>query len=305
MSEATPVKPFTVIGGFLGAGKTTLLNHLLHNSSGVRYAVLVNDFGAINIDEQLIEQHNGQTLALSNGCICCSMVGGFVSTMLELMQQSDRFDHIVVEASGVAEPDRIMDFARIDPALMPEGIIVLVDAADIESRLADARIENVVVAQLKSASILLLNKVDQLDAMQLPALNTRLRVHNDSAALVQCQNASVPIALLFGHAMPQKIPALSEGSNPFVSHSAETYHAINRAQFDRLRDALAVNIVRAKGVLHFSDNPDTAWLWQRTGLRDTLEKWSGVSDNTSQAVFIGSGDITATIAAVNEVFSAR
>ncbi|SVE58058.1 uncharacterized protein METZ01_LOCUS510912, partial [marine metagenome] len=124
----TSALPFTVLGGFLGSGKTTLLNRLLNLTTQTRYAVLVNDFGELNIDEHLIAQHDGETIALANGCMCCSMADGFISTLATVMDRADQFDQMVVEASGVSNPRRIMDIAKLDPGLSPNGAIVLVDA---------------------------------------------------------------------------------------------------------------------------------------------------------------------------------
>src|ERR1700748_2298313 len=102
--------PFTVIGGFLGAGKTTLLNRLLAGETGRRFAVLVNDFGALDIDSRLIARHGGDTIALANGCLCCTIGDSLVTNLLALLETPERFDHIVVEASGVADPARVADF---------------------------------------------------------------------------------------------------------------------------------------------------------------------------------------------------
>ena len=96
----TSALPFTVLGGFLGSGKTTLLNRLLNLTKETRYAVLVNDFGELNIDERLIEAHDGETIALANGCMCCSMADGFVSALTAVMERADQFDQMIVEASG-------------------------------------------------------------------------------------------------------------------------------------------------------------------------------------------------------------
>ena len=133
---------FTVIGGFLGAGKTTLLNHLLAEPSGVRYAILVNDFGELNIDESLIASHDGQTISLANGCVCCSIADDFIETIIQLVRRIDEFDQVVVEASGVSEPERIMDIARLDPELQPNGIVVLADAADAALFLEPSRVRS-------------------------------------------------------------------------------------------------------------------------------------------------------------------
>ena len=281
--------PFTVIGGFLGAGKTTLVNHILTNSSGVRYALLVNDFGRINIDEQLVSSHDGRTMALSNGCICCSLADGFVKTMLLLMKEIDRFDHIVVETSGVAEPGKIMDFARLDPQLYPEGIVVLADAADVTERVHDPQIDAVVRAQIASASLLLLNKADTVDDQQLERANSLLTELNDSAPVLRCSNADVPMDLLFGHALQpvdEAAGAPVDTASPFVSHSYSGSQAVDRAAFEQFRAALPAGVLRAKGLLQFNDKPDQWFLWQRTGKREELTRWNGQSVALSQLVFI-------------------
>ncbi|MCI4428172.1 MAG: GTP-binding protein, partial [Burkholderiales bacterium] len=121
--------PFTVIGGFLGAGKTTLLNHWLSNAGGQRLAVLVNDFGALNIDAMLIEANHGDTVALSNGCVCCQIGDDLSLALMQVLDSGRRFDAVIVEASGVSDPWRIAQFGRADPRLQLDGVIVLVDAS--------------------------------------------------------------------------------------------------------------------------------------------------------------------------------
>lgn len=340
--------PFTVIGGFLGAGKTTLVNHILTNSEGVRYALLVNDFGRVNIDEQLVASHDGQTMALSNGCICCSLADGFVKTMLLLMKQIDRFDHIVVETSGVAEPEKIMDFARLDPLLYPEGIIVLADAAEVTDRVVDPQIETVVRSQLACASLLLLNKIDTVETAQLERAEALLTSLNDRAPVLHCRDANVACHLLFGHppvaetvvdgrAEPAGVRrshsagnsserseersekhseersrelaeagSVADSASPFTSHSFATDIPIDRGRFDQFRARLPDTVLRAKGILRFSDE-DARYLWQRTGKRDELVRWKGKPSTSSQMVFIArasAGDCAPMAQAAEEVFAA-
>jgi len=333
-SAVEPI-PFTVIGGFLGAGKTTLVNHILTNSNGIRYALLVNDFGRVNIDEQLVASHDGQTMALSNGCICCSLADGFVKTMLLLMQQIDNFDHIVVETSGVAEPEKIMDFARLDPVLYPEGIIVLADAAEVTDRVLDPQIEVVVRSQLACASLLLLNKIDTVDSTQKDRAIALLAELNDTAPVVHCCNADVPMSLLFGQ-LPDSVDRSSVGqpgnkstaeltaasavpvasgsaaeanqsvdsAAPFASHSFSGATPLDRNEFERFRAQLPSTVLRAKGLLQFSDE-DQFYLWQRTGKRDELVRWTG-EPSKNQMVFIAGAseaEIEPLASAAQELFS--
>ena len=333
--------PFTVIGGFLGAGKTTLVNHILTHSDGVRYALLVNDFGRVNIDEQLVASHDGQTMALSNGCICCSLADGFVKTLLLLMKQIDQFDHIVVETSGVAEPEKIMDVARLDPLLYPEGIIVLADAAEVTDRVVDPQIDVVVRSQLSCASLLLLNKIDTVDALQTERAAELLAELNDKAPVLHCSNADVPLNLLFG-LPPQASPAADvavvtpdgeslaqetvvetngsmkaprqgapgpESASPFISHSYSSARPLDRDAFEQFRGQLPAAVLRAKGLLRFTDDAsdrEKCYLWQRTGKRDELVRWKGRPVAQSQLVFIardGVADCDSVAVAAQALFS--
>ncbi len=287
--ENTLPKPFTVIGGFLGAGKTTLLNHVLKQSTGTRYAVLVNDFGTINIDQELIENHNGQTLALSNGCICCSMSNGFVNTMLELMQTPDAFDHIIVEASGVSEPERIMDFARLDPALTPNSIIVLVDAVEIGKQLADKQINQVINAQLRAANLLLLNKIDQTNATR--SVKARLREINPDTPITECVNAEINLTDVLQASPDVAAQQTRKGTpTPQVDFKTRTFYSntpIDRNVFNHCIKNLPDQIIRGKGTITFKDNPDVVYVWQRVGKINTLQHKSNAQRKETKIVLIG------------------
>src|SRR5260370_3946748 len=194
-SVMTDAIPFTVIGGFLGAGKTTLLNRLLRGATGRRFAVMVNDFGALDIDGRLVADHSGDTIALANGCLCCTIGDSLVTTLLALLERPQRFDHIVVEASGVADPGRIAVLAVLEPRLARDGVIVVVDAAQVRERAADRRVGDTVMRQLGSADLLVLNKLDL--AHDLAVLRSWLSTHS-AAPVLEARHADVPLDLLFG-----------------------------------------------------------------------------------------------------------
>ena len=187
--------PFTVIGGFLGAGKTTLLNRLLTGAAGRRFAVLVNDFGAPDIDGKLVAAHGGDTVALANGCLCCTIGDSLVETLLDLIERPDRFDHIVVEASGVADPARIADIAVLEPQLERDGVIVMVDAAEVQERASDRRVGDTVLRQIKAADLLVLNKIDLVDD---PAIVHDWLSAQTEAPILEARQAEIPIDVLFG-----------------------------------------------------------------------------------------------------------
>ena len=154
--------PFTVIGGFLGAGKTTLVNRLLASPRAPRCTVLVNDFGDIAVDAALIESHGGDTIALTNGCVCCT-IGNDLERAIGAVLDSPRMpQRIVVEASGVSNPAKIADVARISPELSPAGVVVLADGAAVQSQLTERWIGGTVAEQLETADIIAASKLEQL-----------------------------------------------------------------------------------------------------------------------------------------------
>jgi G3E family GTPase len=239
--------PFTVIGGFLGAGKTTLLNRLLRADTGRRFAVMVNDFGALDIDGRLVAEHGGDTIALSNGCLCCTIGDSLVTTLLALLEKPDRFDHIVVEASGVADPGRIADLAVLEPRLSRDGVIVVVDAAEVRLCAADRRVGDTITRQLAAADLLLLNKIDL--AEDLPVLRRWLSTHS-AAPVLEARHADVPLDLLFGlDRHGAAAPAATADS--FASWSYEWPEPVDRETvLAMLRDA---GVLRAKGIVRFAD----------------------------------------------------
>jgi G3E family GTPase len=243
--------PFTVIGGFLGAGKTTLLNRLLREAKGRRFAVLVNDFGALDIDGRLVAAHGGDTIALANGCLCCTIGDSLVTTLLGLLERPERFDHIVVEASGVADPGRIADLAVLEPRLSRDGVIVVVDAAEVRARAADRRMGDTILRQLKAADLLVLNKIDLSE--DLPVLRDWLRGQS-TAPTLEARQADVPLDLLFGL---DRAGVSVDGATAdiFASWSYEWPGPVERdALLAMLRDAPG-EILRAKGIVRFADTP--------------------------------------------------
>ena len=302
-SITSPV-PFTVIGGFLGAGKTSLLNHLLAQSSGIRCAVLVNDFGDLNIDESLISSHEGQTISLANGCVCCSISNDFNRTMINLVKRIEEFDQVVVEASGVSEPDRIMDIARLDPELSPSGIVVLVDAAEVQNRSTDRYISNTVLKQLQTAELLIVNKIDLVSEEKLAELEAWLEDVSPAAVRLNTTRGVVPVQMIFGGQIKgNRFSDKSDGETNRTEDSNYSHHnhqfkslalnsskKLNRNTFEIWCDALPSSVIRGKGILYFGDEPGNSWVWQKVGGKSSIKKFSGNSSN-SDLVLIGTPEM--------------
>ena len=155
--------PVTVVSGYLGAGKTTFINQLLSEDHGLNLTVIVNDFGAINIDADLIARADGDQIALTNGCVCCTMGSDLSLALREALVRVPRPDHIIIEASGIADPAAIATTASADPDLGYAGIVTLVDAENITDLLDDALLAPQVTQQITAADLVLFSKTDKID----------------------------------------------------------------------------------------------------------------------------------------------
>ena len=299
--------PFTVLGGFLGSGKTTLLNCLLNMTKETRYAVLVNDFGQLNIDERLITAHDGETIALANGCMCCSMADGFVSALTAVMDRATQFDQMVVEASGVSNPRRIMDIAKLDPGLTPNGTIVLVDAPQFLNQLTDSMIKDAVLTQVKEADILLINKAHLTDQSTVEAVRATLdKQHSDCTTLIN-DRANFDPSPLFD-SVHTAIPRVGKGlasvgskatSDHDHGHTHDQFHScvlrhskpLDRSTFESWATDLPPSVIRGKGLISFAESPHQQWVWQKVGRTYALESSSGVPEQSSTVVLIGTEEM--------------
>ena len=223
---ATALIPFTVIGGFLGAGKTTLLNHWLRHAAGRRLAVLVNDFGAINIDAALIEANSGDTIALTNGCVCCQIGDDLSLALLRILESDRRFDGVVVEASGVSDPWRIAQLGRADPRLSLDAVIVLVDASAATANSRDPLLADTLERQVKAADLIVINKSDLVDESERAALRSWLERTADAVAKIETTHAQLAPQLLSGAYLPAPRAFTS------AEDAACTHHADGHAHDD-------------------------------------------------------------------------
>ncbi|MEO0766673.1 MAG: GTP-binding protein [Pseudomonadota bacterium] len=150
--------PLSVIGGYLGAGKTTLINRLLAGDHGLRLTVLVNDFGAINIDAALLQSVSEDTIELTNGCVCCTLSGDLFYAVGDILDRPVRPDHLLIEASGIADPSKIANVALTEKDLRYSGILTVIDGQNFVAHMGDSRISPQLSAQVQCADIVAVSK---------------------------------------------------------------------------------------------------------------------------------------------------
>jgi len=255
MTNTTPV---TLIGGYLGAGKTTLVNHLLRNAGGRRLAVLVNEFGSLPIDADLIVAREDNLISISGGCICCSFGSDLVAALIDLKQRGNSIDHLLIETSGVALPGSIVQSLSLLPGVALDGVIVLADAETIEARARDRYMSDTVLGQLAHADIILLNKTDLVLQQRADTILNWLAATVPGARVLPVRNANTPLDVIIGQ---NHAPTSGKDSAHASDHRAGDYETLSLeidspCDAERLAQNLAdprLGLLRAKGFLRGLD----------------------------------------------------
>ena len=289
------VTPTLIVGGYLGAGKTTLVNHLLRHAGGRRIAVMVNDFGELTIDADLIEGAEGSVLALAGGCVCCSFGSDLLGALQDVLQRQPPPDLILIETSGVALPAAIARSARLLPGLRIDGIVLMLDAETVRQRSADPYVGDLVRQQLLDADLLILNKTELCSSTELTELNDWLAtMSTPGTPVVPASQARVPPELVLGFhadwaadpegatgakdaalarwaAQPIGQPA-APASDRFVNELLVLAAPMDPQQLLASLTAQDVGVVRAKGWL--TDLAGQRHLLQQVGRRAVLRPLS-------------------------------
>ena len=287
---STPRIAVTVVSGFLGAGKTTLLNRMVQRAQGRRLAVIVNDFGELNIDAAIVSEVTDAVVSLQNGCICCTVQEDLLAQLTAMAQMQPRLERIVIECSGVSDPQRIVQtlaYPQLRSQMQLDMVITVVDATrHLQLEGEYARLAR---AQVGAGDLLLLNKTDLVDAGQLQALHDalghRTRIHES----VQAQ---LPDALwLDSEPEPRSAKPLTPVSSDDHSEmfSSWTWQQTATLNVERLRgwlQALPSDVFRVKGLVVLDQGSAAHWL-QHVGSRS---QFSPATDeamaNLSRLVFI-------------------
>jgi G3E family GTPase len=242
-----------ILTGFLGAGKTTLLNRLLTADHGRRIAVLVNEFGEVGIDHDLLLASDQEVVQMNNGCVCCTVRGDLVRSLFELMEHRAQFDTVVIETTGLAEPAPVAQSLYADERIRKEfalaGVVTVVDAKNIAMRLEDS---GEAQAQIAFADLILLNKIDLSPPDQLEETERRIVRLNRLAKIVRTRNSEIDLNEIFDletAGLAEKIDAGSErGDHDHGPH--DDHHGHRHHDHPHLQDIDTVCIVQAGELDH-------------------------------------------------------
>ena len=258
--------PLTFVAGYLGAGKTTLINAVLRTTDRP-IAVIVNDVGAINIDARLIRKRHGDTIELTDGCVCCSSVEGLGAAFDQIRRRPEPPDHVLVELSGVAEPARMLPWARTAGCKL-DGVITLVAADQFMSLVVRPDIGEAVQAQVSAADLVVITKVDLVRPHTLASIRHQVSQISHGVPIVAADDPDLATTLLrLGGRRPGGTADLPP-STLFDRHVVELVvlpTPITRAEIDRLLGGLGPDVMRAKGVAE--DPEGVRWLIQVVGRR--------------------------------------
>lgn len=327
MNEAANPIPVTVLTGYLGSGKTTLLNRILSGDHGKRYAVIVNEFGEIGIDNDLIVESDEEIYEMNNGCVCCTVRGDLIRVVEGLMRRPGRFDAIVVETTGLADPAPVAQTFFMDDDVRAktrlDAVVALADAKHLPLRLKDSREAE---DQIAFADVVLLNKTDLVDEEQLAAVEASISAINPSARIHRTERAAIALADVLDrgafdlqraldndpHFLEHGHPDHACGPDCDQDHEHDHHHAHASDIHDSSVESISLragpvkpdlffpwiqkttqidgpNILRLKGIIAF-DGDDDRYVVQGIHMiveGDHQRPWSDGEERQSRIVFIG------------------
>jgi len=268
--------PVTIIGGYLGAGKTTLINRLLAKNNGQRLAVLVNDFGAINIDASLIQWQSDQIVALSNGCVCCTIADDLGQTLTAVQHWKPRIDQVVIEASGVAEPAKVAMYGQGWPGYRLAGVLTVVDGTDIQTRGNDKFVGTLVRRQIAQGDVLVISKDEALSLAQHRSLEQWLHEQSPGLPIAFARHAD---QWLLDEQLSNPTDSADSVELDFSKGFVRLDNELSRETFDQWNQQLPAHLVRLKGYVRFDDQTHGLTLIQRVGRRTQLVAVPIVADD--------------------------
>ena len=313
--------PVTIISGFLGSGKTTLLNHILKNQVGIKTAVLVNEFGEIGIDNDLIIEGSEDMIELNNGCICCSINGELLNTVSKVLERAEKLDYLIVETTGLADPLPVaMTFAAGDlrEKVRLDSIITVIDGENFDFEINNT---SVAYSQILYGDILLLNKSDLVNEKQLKKIEEFINKIKKEPRILRSTNSEVALHTIMSvglfetdtfqyeknkknveenlndHSRSHDHSSQSHDHSShshdlnniegFTSVSYETFEPFSLRKFQYFLDnQISQNVFRAKGILWFMES-DRKHIFHLSGKRFSLDDEEWTKEKSNKIVLIG------------------
>ncbi|HQT68289.1 MAG: cobalamin biosynthesis protein CobW [Rhodospirillales bacterium 20-60-12] len=305
LSTETKLIPVTVLTGYLGAGKTTLLNRILSENHGKRYAVIINEFGELGVDNDLVVDSDEEVFEMNNGCICCTVRGDLIRIINGLMKRRDKFDGIIVETTGLANPAPVAQTFFVDEDVKAktrlDAIVTVVDAKHLLARLDDSP---EAADQIAFADVIVLNKLDLVTADELAIVEARIRSINRFATINHATRADVPVDKLLGLAafdlnrVLAEVPDfLDEDNHTHDEHlnsiSLSVEAPLDAEKFNAWISGLLAtkgqDLLRTKGILAYK-NENRRFAFQAVHMiadGDYVAPWKAGDKRVSRIVFIG------------------
>jgi G3E family GTPase len=305
MAEAHDLVPVTVLTGYLGAGKTTLLNRILSEQHGRKYAVVINEFGELGVDNDLVVDTDEEVFEMNNGCICCTVRGDLIRIVGGLMKRRDKFDGIIIETTGLANPAPVAQTFFVDEGVKAktrlDAIVTVVDAKHLPARLEDSHEAE---DQIAFADLIVLNKTDLVTPDELEDVESRIKAINRHAVIHRTQRAALPIDEVLGRGAFDLSRILEmepdfldddahEHNEEITSMSFEVEQPIDPEKFNAWIGALlqeqGPDLLRTKGILSYADEP-RRFAFQAVHMiadGDFISEWKEGEPRTSRIVFIG------------------
>lgn len=240
--------PVTVLSGYLGAGKTTLVNQMLRQADGKRLAIMVNEFGDLPIDADLIEAEGDELIALAGGCVCCSYGDDLMAALAQMAAMRPPADHIVLEASGVALPGAIAASLSLMAGIETAGVVVLADVAQIEGQLANDYIGDTVVRQLEAADLVVLTKGDLGGSTSVEYARKKISAHVLGAVVIEAVQGHLPLDIVL-HPAQVSTPKTGQPHGNAAGLASEIDHPEGAQNAEHYAQSLARRgeVIRAKG----------------------------------------------------------
>ncbi len=293
--------PVTMLTGFLGAGKTTLLNRILNGDHGLKVGVLVNDFGNVNIDAELIEGTTENTISLTNGCVCCEVRGDLITSLEILLVDNHEVDYVILEASGIADPEGVVTTfldAKYEQLLRLDSIICVVDAAGLFVDRENTDLARLKLRQIGFSDLVLLNKVDLVEPSHVQIIKDWIGSHFRRVRIVEAQECNVPYEILLsvgrfeasqGEEVNRQFPERHGESSGFSTWHYESDVPLSLAAVREAVRMLPAAVYRCKGIILTAEETDQRTVIQTVGRRTSIQTLGPWNDHPrkSDLVFIG------------------